>query len=377
MRLSQKLYCTKSFLELVFTLALEPSSKTFARRVRLLLLKHFVTVNAPAPFILPNKATVMKILMKCADTFSHVVHDGLKRLAASRDFRAVSIDGTYKFLMSVQGQEPHGRRRGTSSSKDEIHVVVTARSMSGCIFLAEAMFSEDVGEITQKLRAISGLKEQLEFVHVDRPFDWDKSSVFKAFPHLVAIGGDALHLVFEASGCFGESMKPGIVVDLKKIQHKWAAGGSTKWLLSPFFRSADGLPRALSCYERACASASNLSKATAKKLLEAVNPDVPYHSRAQYLKYLAASLVSHPQVMRRKSADGKKHCVKWFVARWIYGTSSTWRMQQDSELKPTLQGKSWLQEPLATRVPTLISKGWSGTCVVDPSLQRWQRCAFG
>ena len=110
-RLSQKLYCTKSFLELVFTLALEPSSKTFARRVRLLLLKHFVTVNAPAPFILPNKATVMKILMKCADTFSHVVHDGLKRLAASRDFRAVSIDGTYKFLMSVQGQEPHGRRR--------------------------------------------------------------------------------------------------------------------------------------------------------------------------------------------------------------------------------------------------------------------------
>ena len=178
--------------------------------------------------------------------------------------------------------------------------------MSGCIFLAEAMFSEDVGEITQKLRAISGLKEQLEFVHVDRPFDWDKSSVFKAFPHLVAIGGDALHLVFEASGCFGESMKPGIVVDLKKIQHKWAAGGSTKWLLSPFFRSADGPPRALSCYERACASASNLSKATAKKLLEAVNPDVPYHSRAQYLKYLAAILVSHPQVLRRKSADGTK-----------------------------------------------------------------------
>ena len=181
LRFSQKLYCTQGFLKLVFTLALDSSSKAAAKQIRSLLLRHHINIKAPVPFILPDSHTIIKILKVCTKSYSHVVDRGLTRLADADDFRVVSVDGTFKFLMNVIGQPAHGHSRGDGGSSDDIHVVMTARSLSGCVFFAEALFSENVRRISEKLEAIPRFAVQLELLHVDRPYDWDILFVHKLF----------------------------------------------------------------------------------------------------------------------------------------------------------------------------------------------------
>ena len=243
----------------------------------------------------------------CTKSYSHVVDRGLTRLADADDFRVVSVDGTFKFLMNVIGQPAHGHSRGDGGSSDDIHVVMTARSLSGCVFFAEALFSENVRRISEKLEAIPRFAVQLELLHVDRLYDWDILFVHKLFPNLQAVAGDAWHLVFEASSCYGESQKPPVIVHLKAIQHKWAAGGTSQWLSStPYYRQGSARTQPLTRAEASCVTASSLSMKAAKAALANVDPDVPYQSRFEFLSYLAALHKVYPEDMRRKTAKGGK-----------------------------------------------------------------------
>ena len=305
-RLSQKLFTTKQCLQLVFALALDPMTKASVRRVRNLLFNHYANHGAMVPFLLPHRAVVWALLKHCAESFSHVVLDGHARLAAAREFQAISFDGTFKYLMSVMGQPKHGQSRANTGSPNDIHVVATCRSKSGCIFFSEPFHSEDVCEFMPRLLTVEGLQEQVQLVQADRPDDWDNTYVFGSLPSLDCVAGDPWHVVFDASLCFGESMKPALIIDLRKLQHKWSATGSTPWLQTTYFRASSMNPKPLTDQECRYTKPNALTIQQAKTFLKNIDAEQPWTSRLQYLKGLAALLVVHEDVMERKHTKGKK-----------------------------------------------------------------------
>ena len=258
------------------------------------------------PFLLPHRRVIWALLKHCAESFSHVVLDARDRLAAAGEFKAISLDGTFKYLMSVMGQPKHGQSRSNTGSANDIHVVETCRSKGGCIFFAEPFLTEDVHLILPRLLGIRGLQDQVQLVQVDRPYDWDTAYVFQSFPLLDCVGGDPWHLVFEASLCFGESMKPAVMGDLRKLQHKWSATGSTTWLQTPYFKASAMNPKPLTEQEGRCIKSGALTAHQAQNVLKSLDADQPWASRLHYLKCLAALLVVHSDVMDRKHTKGKK-----------------------------------------------------------------------
>ena len=105
--------------------------------------------------------------------------------------QTVSVDCTFKFLMSVAPQPKHGQvRRGNRESlKDELHAVFTARSMKGSIFAADAIATENVNDIVALLSAIPEVCQNTRCLVVDRPLEWDTSKVFAALPCLECVAG--------------------------------------------------------------------------------------------------------------------------------------------------------------------------------------------
>eukprot|EP00973_Karenia_brevis_P003933 542540-Karenia_brevis.AAC.1 len=115
--------------------------------------------------------------------------------------------------------------------------------MDGCMFWADALYSEHAPAILAKLAAISGVYQQTEILGTDRPEDWDAPFVFAALPILQCITGDFSHVTFAVASCYGCSFKPGIVTCLRKLGNKWCAEGSPRWLQGQYFRREQATPR--------------------------------------------------------------------------------------------------------------------------------------
>ncbi len=170
-------YCSEGFLTLLLSMSIDTLSKGSARKVRDLLKRHFAARGCSVPFLLPGKNLIAGLQEVAVSKHSEVIPCALSRLAAFNDFDAVSVDGTYKFLRPVLGQPMHGARLEHTACRDDIHTVITARTMSGCIFWAAARYSEDPAPISHSLASIAHVKDSMRFLQVDRPRDWDKTQV--------------------------------------------------------------------------------------------------------------------------------------------------------------------------------------------------------
>ena len=96
-----------------------------------------------------------------------------------------------------------------------------------------------------------------------------------------------MHFPSNASKAFGECMSVGIVRDLKKIQQKWSAFGSTRWLRSPFFCKSLGDAKPLTPKERKVVD-SHCTRGDAIRLLQHLDPETPFSSRLEYLQCMKA-----------------------------------------------------------------------------------------
>ena len=303
-RVNRMVWCTKTFVSLTFALSLECHAKV--RVLRRLLLKHFMAQQALVPFLLPCAQTLNEVQKLALQENAAIIPTAHRRLAATGEFRRISLDGTFNFLMGVLGQTSHGKPREQAESANSVHTVVDARSKSGCTFFAEALFSEDPKAIVPKLAVVKGLSDQLEMLEVDRPFDWDKDFVFEKFCVLKGVGGDGMHLKFDTASAFGGSAKPGVVADVRRIQYKWAAGGQSAWLRSPYFSSLHMDPTPLKPAEAKWLRRGTFTEKAVKAFLQALDTDTPYKSRLEYINGIVAVIAAHPNDMSRKTHRKRK-----------------------------------------------------------------------
>ena len=303
LRRSGNTYYTDNFLKLLLAWSLDTQTKGAGKRVLTCILNHFVSSRAEVPFLLPYTEVITDLQDVCVKQFRTIVVRGRDELQQRDAFRVITVDGTFKFLMSVQGQPKHGAA-SSCASRPGIHTVITARSIDGGVFYATAFGSENAVQVVPELAAIPGVFQQTEALGSDRPQDWDIPTTYMALPQLECVFGDAMHLCFAVSTAYGKSMKPAIVTALRAAVEKWCAVGESQWLRGAFFtyRSPD---RPLSQVEASFWSKPTFTTATATKYLHDLNPARPFQSRLAYVKTLAAIKVLYATELSRPANDGK------------------------------------------------------------------------
>jgi hypothetical protein len=297
-------YYTEEFLKQILAWSLDPSTKGSVVRVRNKMLHHFVSCGADLPFMIPSRKVVDRLQAQAAKSYPQIIHRCRQALKDREAFRSITVDGTFKFLMAVLGQPKHGAKR-TDSDRPGKHVVMTGRAIDGSMFWSEAMSAENVPEILPKMAAIEGIFEQTEILGSDRPQDWDNTLTFAALPRLECITGDFYHIVFAAASCYGTSMKPAVVVCLRKLANKWCVPGSNAWFSSPYYVRHRAATKPYTSAEQQCWEAPVFTAETARKFLDEVDDTMPFKSRLEYLKLMGALKVCFADQLQRKAGDYK------------------------------------------------------------------------
>ncbi len=132
------------------------------------------------------------------------------------------------------------------------------------------------------------------------------SQVWRHFPRLECIGGDPFHLVIRASSCVGGSMAPTVVQQLRRVQLKWTALGSSPWTRAAYFSAVQSSPEPLNQREASRAQPGSLTTVGAKRILNDLVETTPFKSRFEFISCIAAikCLLSADE-LRRRSADNK------------------------------------------------------------------------
>ena len=300
-------YYTDEFLRLTLVWSMDASTRASTQSVRGCMLKHFVAHGALVPFLRPTRYVIMELQQLARSAYQHVILRSRAALIRKRMLRAISLDGTYKFLMSVQGQRKHGKAKGAQAQEgatSPIHVVLTARSQDGCIFLAKALKNETPPVVSPLLIEIPGLVDQLESLAVDRPRDWDVVAVWSKFPKLTCVVGDPMHIVYECGSCFGRTQRADIVTDLTNIMVKWCASDRCVWYSTEYFSRINGVAPAWSRSENSWHVAASYSFAQACRRLDNVDSTKGFTSRLNYLKDIHAVEVKYAQFLHKPSIQG-------------------------------------------------------------------------
>jgi hypothetical protein len=327
-------YFTDDFLKQVLAWSLSTTTKGAVMRVRNDMFQHFISARVALPFLLPDRKVVGKLQKHALEQYQHIKVRCRQELQNREAFRVITLDGTFKFLMCVLGQSKHGAKR-TEGERPGKHVAMTGRTIDGCMFWSSALGAENVAVILPELTNIEGVFQQTEILGVDRPADWDTVLTFTALPVLEAIFGDFYHIVIAASSCFGLSLKPGVVVCLRKVANKWCACGSNAWFSTSYFVKHRAAAKPFTATEQKCCTETQFTKQSATNFLNKIDDSVPFKSRLEFLKHMMAIKVSFATQLSRKSGDGKTtlgqildratHCdnVEY------YANSSRWRAKND------------------------------------------------
>ena len=370
-------YYTDDFMKLLLSFCIDPRVKCSTKRVHNQLLQHYTTKDVCVPFLLPAKQTIYELIKVCLDKYSYLTQRGHDALKERNAFRVVSVDAAYKFLLSVSGQPKFGACRSQANQREGVHAVCTCRAIDGAMFMAEALSSENAPEMISRMALVSGVFEQLELLVCDRPSDWDIPLLYAAFPGLKGVGGDPSHVVFAVSSCYGSSMRPAIVKDLRKVMEKWCATGQAPWLKRGLYVASRETSYPLSAAEKSWWEQRKFTPEAAKKFLDNLNPEVPFASRLEYVKSIAAIKQHYQSQLHRPTNDGKTtlgmiliRAVEWKNIEY-FANAAKWRNIHEISREEMAHGtvgneaehadmKAWAQNIfLQTRERALTSlKAW-------------------
>ena len=150
----------------------------------------------------------------------------MEYLASIGDFEVITHDGTYKIAMGLIGQPGHGvaiRRKKGGPPKDEIHVVQTLRTRSGCAVGAMGTFSEGSAFVRSFLKtslANGGALSQVRLVLTGPRGKLDIASTFALLPQLVCVAADPIHRSLEVETFFGKS-RSAVSAALRKLHREF------------------------------------------------------------------------------------------------------------------------------------------------------------
>ena len=321
-------YFTEAFGDLLLAIALSPDTKGCQRRVRGALVDHFDAAGSLASFLTPHAGRVIRDLQKL------VVSGPLARRVVSRcfefltdtgEFEILSHDGTYKVAMGIIGQPHHGlktRRRPVGSAApssqrgDEVHVVQTLRTKSGCTCGAAGSYSEGRQFVRSFLeRAIQGDKRrfsQVRMLFTDSPEKVDAKSIHQLFPQLRCVAADPLHRILEVEGFFGKA-RTELSAALRLVHAKFSPradfhlGAESGGFFSKMRASAG---------KTAADTADELSlkrdfaprreaDILIQRLADPGYLDAPFRSRHEYMELICALIVKFNNQMGRTNDKGR------------------------------------------------------------------------
>ena len=141
------------------------------------------------------------------------------------------------------------------------------RTEDGCCFVARLY----APRISSRSSLVPDVTEELECLVTERPLDWDARSTFELFPKLSRVASDCMDLAVRVLECFGCSLSPMHVQDVRRWMTKCGAGGQSLWLRSKCHSRVQN-PRGLQNTDEQRASLRRLPKGRARVVMDGADP---------------------------------------------------------------------------------------------------------
>ena len=215
-RISEKLYYTKDFEQLVVSLALQ--SKGRLENIKQRLWARWSEDNGSLPLLLPDSKSLRNVLhhvFTCPDGVPQQLLLTLKNQATDRgEWVAVSHDCTFKFLFSLMGQKKIAQSEGGLFAAHNF-LGVTGASHD---FSAQRAEDADSFEAAVQKLFTQSMRLQVRLLYSDSPDE----DFLKSFPNAIGCAEDSLHLVLRCEYCTGGKRTP-CTAHVMAIQKKFQA----------------------------------------------------------------------------------------------------------------------------------------------------------
>ena len=190
MQITRKWKGTHEFLILVASFC-DLRSQAKYESVHDQVVQHFMSCGSPIPFIAPIDH---KVLEKIYGASVEIIQQYQQRCLQSFTYRVVSLDSSYKCMMSVVDQPKHGQGSQTGGEIHNVHVLMADRRVIAC----KAGFAEQWLELFRFVvsNMKSSYRAQTEVFLLDSPDKFSMPCARILFPKLLCIGGDPMHVCF-------------------------------------------------------------------------------------------------------------------------------------------------------------------------------------
>ena len=240
----------------------------------------------------------------------------VQTLEEEREFEALSIDGTLKLCMTVQGQAPYRATKEVRNSAcfgDDraLRRILTIRGRTSAVLAMEPVAGEDAPRVCEVFRSCFSVKAltQIKYVSTDTPSAKLFAELKKVCPNLLCLSLDPVHLaiVYEYGQWNKRTPGPKILRQvLNRINQIDNSLGSMPW--GPFFRGHS--PPSLTREEERMRNSilnQSLSVARSRVIIENLDANAPLVCRITFIEVLAAiSKLYSKEVSRKVTGTSKE-----------------------------------------------------------------------
>ena len=196
-RISDKLYYTKEFEQLVISIALQTRGRV--SNIQQQLWARWAEHDSAVPLLVVDKAWIRDVLhhifKREGGTVQRTLHDLKRRATCRGEWVAVSHDATFKFLFSVIGQEKMAQKPGG------LHAAHNFVGVTGACPGFSAQRTEGKEAFNAALNDLftDDMRSQVRLLYSDSP----NEGFLELLPNAVGCAEDSFHLVIRCQSCTG------------------------------------------------------------------------------------------------------------------------------------------------------------------------------
>ena len=240
------------------------------------------------------------------------------------EFDVITVDCTMKIAMGLMGYDRQGRHTGrtvdTAWGKDAcLPKVITARGTTGFVVGLDTITDESGCTVAAAIRSFFQSKNHVESVRF-LVVDYCSRELFvhtkMAFPNLVCICEDTVHLVMKVKSAYGNrpsSASRFLSSIMVKFNLPWSSDAGFP-LLEPFCWETLYKPSTEESALHLYLKGKNLPEDLLQKALNIIKDPIPWYSYHDYILALAAFTTRYSKEMERKTEGKSKRLMVVIVA---------------------------------------------------------------
>ena len=294
-RVTRDYFVTPKFLLLVMSFC-DFRTQSKYLRVRDRIIEHFAARNSELCFLVPALNDVWNAIYRAGLALTA----GYKKHCVDQlSFRVVSLDSSYKYTLSVVGQNRHGGQGGEKdpSALRCVHVMMAQQVPFSC----KPGYAEGVPELAafMKNSTTPSQRRETEIALFDTPYAWPLEKARRVFPNLKCVGGDPMHACIDLekyvnAGC-------GLAKDFRKVILKFNTEPTPRFKAQRYFDiGVDTVETA-----PLGGTSPSLLKAAYNRLQQKAYRDKPYLSYKQYCADIQAIKHHHGNICSRRLRGSK------------------------------------------------------------------------